>query len=200
MFSVFFYRTAHQLVVTLVNNFSLASNEIIANPGTDIIREVLRRQNHAGREVRRLGQGEHNNVLELRAVINGVLWRLRPRGMVILGALAKGRSASRRLALLVMKFNSLVVAASFTLLLVYCRTDLNPADGPSRHGLESSARRRWKCAQEATASNYWTFSCAFDCAPDPHQISSLDCGFLQILFHGRLHQTTHRYRNGSPPL
>ena len=55
--------------------------------------------------------------------------------MVILGALAKGRSASRRLAPLplVMKFNSLVVAASFTPLLVYCRTDLNPADGPS-HG------------------------------------------------------------------
>ena len=35
--------------------------------------------------------------------------------MVILGALVKGRSESRRLALLVIKFNSLVVAASFTL-------------------------------------------------------------------------------------
>ena len=48
--------------------------------------------------------------------------------MVILGALAKGRSASRRLAPLVMKFSSLVVAASFTPLLVYRWTDLNPAD------------------------------------------------------------------------
>ena len=69
---------------------------------------------------------QHINVLELRAVINGVLWRLRSASnihskgvlaiysMVILGALAKGRSASRRLAPLGMKFNSLMVAASFT--------------------------------------------------------------------------------------
>ena len=49
--------------------------------------------------------------------------------MVILGALAEGRSASRRLAPLVMKFDSLVVS-----LLVHCWTDLNPEDGPSRHG------------------------------------------------------------------
>ena len=54
--------------------------------------------------------------------------------MVILGALAKGRSPSRRLAALAMKFNSLVVAASCTPLLVNCRTDLNLADGPSRRG------------------------------------------------------------------
>ena len=40
LFSVFFRShqvpTAHQPVVTLVNNFSLASDEIIANPGVDI--------------------------------------------------------------------------------------------------------------------------------------------------------------------
>ena len=95
-------------------------------------------------------RGEHINVLELRAVINRVLWRLRSAAnihskgvramdpMVILGALAKGRSASRRLAPSVMKFNSLIAAASFIPLLVYCRTDLDPAGGPSRHVQESS--------------------------------------------------------------
>ena len=65
--------------------------------------------------------------------------------VVILGALAKGRSVSRRLAPLVMKFfNSLVVAASFTPLLVYCRTDLNPADEPRshQHGALGKARRK----------------------------------------------------------
>ena len=77
--------------------------------------------------------------------------------MVIVGALAKGRSASRRLAPLDMKFNSPVVAASFTTLLV-CPTDLNLADLPSRHGQESSTRRPWKGAQEATTSDHWTFS------------------------------------------
>ena len=92
---------AHQHVVSLVNGFSQASEEIIVNPGVDIIREILRRQSHTGREVRRLGflehpsalprstlrlgcwkwrkvcgfpwkhRGEHMNILELRAVING---------------------------------------------------------------------------------------------------------------------------------
>ena len=59
---------------------------------------------------------------------------LRMDSRVILGALARGRSKSRRLAPLVRKFNSLMVAASFTPLLVYCQTDLNLADEPSRHG------------------------------------------------------------------
>ena len=92
----------HQPVVTLVNDFSHASDEIIANPGVEIIREILSRHSHSGREVRRLGpsavprstlrlscrklrqvygfpskHGEHINVLELRAVIDGVFWRLR---------------------------------------------------------------------------------------------------------------------------
>ena len=167
-----------QPVVTLVNDFSQPSDEIIANPGVEIIREILRRHSHSGREVRRLGplehsselprstlrpscrklrqvygfpskHGEHINVLELRAVINGVFWRSRSAAnihskgvqaidsMVFLGALEKGRSASRRLALLVLKFNSLVVAASFTPLLVYCRTDLN-----SRRGHGKARRKR----------------------------------------------------------
>ena len=167
---------AHQPVLELFNLFSLKASKISTKPGIDVIRETIRRQKHAGREVWRLGPlehpdtlprsslrpawwkwrkvygsawihpGEHINVLELRAVINGVLWRVRSASnmhskgvfamdsMVILGALAKGRSASRRLAPLVMKFNSLVVAAFSSPLLVWCRTDLNRADEPSRHG------------------------------------------------------------------
>ena len=77
-----------------------------------------------------IGPREHINTLELRAVINGVLSFQGVQATdstVILGALTKGRSKPR-LALLVLKFNSLVVAASFTPLLVYCLADLNPAD------------------------------------------------------------------------
>ena len=94
---------AHQPVLTLVNHVSLKAGGISVNPGIDIIREIFRRQKHTGREVRRLGPlehpgalprstlrppwwkwkkvygsawkhpGEHINVLELRAVINGGL-------------------------------------------------------------------------------------------------------------------------------
>ena len=72
LFSVFLHRhlvpTVHQPVVTLVDRFSLGSDEIIANPGADIIREVLRRQKHTGREVRRLGPMEHPSALPRRTL------------------------------------------------------------------------------------------------------------------------------------
>ena len=166
---VFFHNhqvpAAHHPVVTLVNDFRWASDDILANPGVNVVGEKLRRQRHTGREVPQRATAqhpphgvvdmetkivalreEHINVLALRAVINGVLWRLRSaanihskgvqamNSMVIMGALAKGRSKSRRLAPFIMKFNSLVVAASFTPLLEHCWTDLSPTDDPSCHG------------------------------------------------------------------
>ena len=48
------------------------------------------------------------------------------------GALAKGRSASRRLAPVIARINALLLASYFTPLLGYFRTDLKPADKPSR--------------------------------------------------------------------
>ena len=125
-------------------------------------------------------RGEHINVLGLRAVINGVLLRLRSAAnihskgvqatdsMVILGALAKRRSAPRRLAPLVLKFNSLVVAASFTPLLVYCQTGLYPADEPSRHTAPLERRAGSDCERP------------FDCTSDRRQRSSLDCAFFNF--------------------
>ena len=51
---------AQQLVLELVNHFSLKASKISTNPGIDIIREIFRRQKHTGREVRRLGSLEHS--------------------------------------------------------------------------------------------------------------------------------------------
>ena len=142
--------------------------------GVGIVRELARRQIHRGREIRRPGRDEHPsmmprksvdpewwrwrkvfgspwtdnsehiNILELRAFLAGLQWRLRSEknihskalhlvdSWVILGALAKGRSPSQRLGPLITKVSSLLLAASFTLMLAYVRTDRNPADAPSR--------------------------------------------------------------------
>lgn len=148
-----------------------------ANPGKELIEVLLERQMHRGRELRRLGayenpaalprstlhpewwrwrrvfgapwreKGEHINVLEMRAVLASLNWRVRSvqnihcRGLlamdsqVALGALSKGRSPSWRLGPLVARVGALMMAASFVALLGYIRTDLNPADAPSRLGL-----------------------------------------------------------------
>ncbi|CAK0801859.1 unnamed protein product [Prorocentrum cordatum] len=146
----------------------------VDNPGVEMVRELVRRQAHTGRELRRHGPmdhpgllprqtlqeswwkwrrvfgvpwsipGEHINVLELRAILAALQWRLRAkvnvhsRGLhgadsfVALGALAKGRSASKRLAPVITRINALLLASSFWPLWGYFRTDLNPADAPSR--------------------------------------------------------------------
>ena len=87
------------------------------------------------------------NVLELRAVLASVNWRARSvrnvhsqslqlvDSSVALGALARGRSSSERLAPVVTKIDAVCLAASLTFLLGWIRTDLNPADAASRsHG------------------------------------------------------------------
>ena len=152
-----------------------------ANPGIDIIKEIFRRQKPARREMRFLGPfehpgalprcslrpawwkwrkvfgsvwkhlGEHINVWELRAGINGVLWRLRSASNIHskgspcsgfngdLGSFGKRafRIAAPRATGHEVRFaygRSIFHTPSLSPFLVYCRTDLNPADGPSRQG------------------------------------------------------------------
>ena len=160
--------------VKLMDFHVRAATQDPAKVSTDLVRELLRRQVHYGRELRRVGPfdepgrlpraaiqaawwrwrrvfgapwsdiGEHINVLEMRAFLASVAWRLRAvdnvhsRGihlldsMVCLGALAKGRSASRRLGPILAKVNALLMAGSFCPILGYVRTEENPADAPSR--------------------------------------------------------------------
>ena len=87
---------------------------------------------------------EHINILELRALMAVLKWRakkssfINSRGLylldsqVALGALQKGRSPSKKLARVIERVNAMCLAASHKAIYAYVRTDLNPADKPSR--------------------------------------------------------------------
>jgi hypothetical protein len=86
----------------------------------------------------------HINELEMHAVLAALRWRLRPPhrlrrrvvhlvdSQVVLSALAKGRSPSRRLNYDLKKVNALILASGVVIVYGYIRSRDNPADGPSR--------------------------------------------------------------------
>jgi hypothetical protein len=86
----------------------------------------------------------HINELEMHAVLAALRWRrrlahrMRRRvlhlvdSQVVLSALAKGRSPSRRLNYDLKKANALVLASGIVIVYGYIRSRENPADGPSR--------------------------------------------------------------------
>lgn len=88
--------------------------------------------------------GAHINILELRAALASIKWVIRNRNItsrnlilyidsqVCFCAIAKGRSSSRPLNLVLQRFNALLVAADIALTVVYVRSSRNPADRPSR--------------------------------------------------------------------
>ena len=90
--------------------------------------------------------GEHINVLELRAYLAAVKWRLRKGddvgriflhmmdSQVCIAAAAKGRSSSRALNRVLHRLNCLLLANGSFALLAYLHTKDNPADRPSRWG------------------------------------------------------------------
>ena len=92
------------------------------------------------------GQPEHINVLELRAVLTSIRWRLEHQGhirtrlihltdnLVCLHALTRGRSSSRKLRRTMSRINALILASGTQPLWGYIATDQNPADRPSRWG------------------------------------------------------------------
>ena len=88
--------------------------------------------------------GMHINALELRALLATVKWLVRERkvvgmqvchmidSLVCFSAVAKGRTSSRPLNLILRRLNSLLIATDISLTLAYVRSKDNPADGPSR--------------------------------------------------------------------
>lgn len=103
------------------------------------------------------GSKEHINVLELRAVLTALRWRLERQGvlkskfvhmidsLVVLHSLSRGRSSSRKLRRTLLRINSLLLATHSSGVWAYVHTKQNPADKPSRRPL----KRKWIHAKKA---------------------------------------------------
>ena len=95
--------------------------------------------------------GEHINVLELRAILTTLRWLVIRRNghrkrflhltdsLVCLHSLSRGRSSSKKLRHVLMRINSLILAADLHPIWGYVHTAQNPADRPSRRPLQ----RKW---------------------------------------------------------
>ena len=95
---------------------------------------------------------EHINVLEMRATLTALKWRIERRkclhskfvhlldSLVCLHSLSRGRSSSRKLKRSLLRINSLLLATHSQAVWAYVHTKDNPADAPSRH----PRKRKWK--------------------------------------------------------
>ena len=95
--------------------------------------------------------GEHINLLELRAILTSIKWKLsRSRrwgvrflhltdSMVCMHALTRGRSSSKKLRPIIVRLNALMLAGDLHPLWGYIHTSQNPADRPSRRPV----RKKW---------------------------------------------------------
>ena len=102
------------------------------------------------------GNKEHINVLELRAVLTCLRWRLERHkkihvkfihlvdSMVVLHALSRGRSSSRKLRRTLLRINALLLATRSQGVWTYVHTKQNPADAPSRR----PQKRKWAQCQK----------------------------------------------------
>ena len=98
-----------------------------------------------------LGKREHINVLELRAVLTSLRWRIERQrrlrtkfvhlvdSLVCLHALSRGRSSSQKLKRTLLRTNALLLVSKTQALWAYVHTKQNPADAPSRH----PRKRKW---------------------------------------------------------
>jgi len=100
------------------------------------------------------GSREHINSLELRAVLTSLKWRIQHRrqvgkrflhlvdSLVVLHALSRGRSSSKKLRSTLSRINALLLCSSNQALWGYVQTDQNPADRPSRWGSRVKSKFR----------------------------------------------------------
>ena len=94
---------------------------------------------------------EHINVLELRAALTTVKWRVEKLkqtdrrcvhlldSLVVLHALSRGRSSSRKMRRTLMRLNAYLLCSGLRPMWAYVDTGQNPADRPSRRGV----RKPW---------------------------------------------------------
>lgn len=94
---------------------------------------------------------EHINVLETRAVLTALRWRLERQkqlhgkfihlvdSLVVLHSLSRGRSSSKKLRRTILRVNALLLATKSQAVWAYVHTKQNPADAPSRR----PRKRKW---------------------------------------------------------
>ena len=97
------------------------------------------------------GDPEHINVLEARAVFTTIKWRVIQHrqvdircvhlvdSLVVLHALTRGRSSSRKMRRTIMRISAYLLASGLRPLWGYINTKENPADKPSRWGV----KKKW---------------------------------------------------------
>ena len=100
------------------------------------------------------GAAEHINVLELRAVLTSIKYRVEVLhqqdlrcvhlvdSLVVLHALTRGRSSSRKMRRTMMRVNAYLLASGLQPLWGYVSTDQNPADRPSRRYVKKKWLKR----------------------------------------------------------
>ena len=97
------------------------------------------------------GPSEHINVLELRAVLCALRWKVVKQkasrqkmihltdSLVCLHTLTRGRTSSKKLRRTLARINALLLLSRSTAVWTYIHTALNPADAPSR----GKVRKKW---------------------------------------------------------
>ena len=162
------------LVTRLLGQVSIKGEDILLQLGSDlparasIPSKLWRWKDVAG--WRWTGDVEHINALELRAVKTALVWRLKELeesscrflhlidSLVVLRALSRGRSSSRRLRRTLCRIGALQLAGGLVGVWGYVDTHQNPADRPSRRPLrkkwgrnhESDGRKKPTGAQEGS--------------------------------------------------
>ena len=97
------------------------------------------------------GSSEHINVLEMRAVLTTLKWRITKQktfhskfihmidSLVCLHSLSRGRSSSRKMRRTLCRIDALLLASGNHGVWAYVHTSQNPADRPSRRPV----RKKW---------------------------------------------------------
>ena len=148
------------LVARLMGQVSVKGEDILLQLGSDLparyhrLRASIPSRLWRWKDVagwRWTGDVEHINALELRAVKTAIVWRLKELeeqecrflhlvdSLVVLHALSRGRSSSRRLRRTLCRIGALQLAGGLVGIWGYVDTHQNPADRPSRRPL----RKKW---------------------------------------------------------
>ena len=151
------------LVRKLLGQVSIKGEDILLQMGTDVparyhrLRASLPSKLWRWRDVvgwRWTGDPEHINALELRAVKTSLIWRIKELhegpvrfvhlvdSLVVLHALSRGRSSSRKLRRTLARIGALLLASGSVGAWSYVDTHQNPADRPSRRPVRKTWVRR----------------------------------------------------------